>query len=377
MKLGLYLHVPYCVRKCNYCDFKSYAGQLDSAPAYFSMLQKELLARAQEAKDYEVDSIFIGGGTPSLVDAAHIARCMEIIHTYYHVTADCEITIEANPGTLTAEKCRIYRKAGINRISLGLQSTSDGELQILGRIHTFQDYLEAVNMAVAAGFTNISTDLIFGIPGQTVESFLTTLKKVLALPVNHISAYSLIVEEGTPFYEMDEKGQLDLPEEDEERKIYWQGRELLQKHGFAQYEISNFAKEGYASRHNQKYWVGEPYLGFGVSAHSYFNGLRFWNPDSICEYNEMKAENPKAYAGKEAISFRESMQEYMMLGLRRTCGISKVAFRQKFGCDMVETYEAELAKLIGQGLVEETADAVRLTLKGMDYANLAFMEFVT
>ncbi len=366
------MHIPYCAKKCNYCDFKSYAGQLDSTPAYFSMLQQELLEKANDAKNYEVDSIFIGGGTPSLVDAHYIANVLKTIQNNYTVADDCEITIEANPGTLTEEKCRIYRAAGINRISLGLQSANNEELKRLGRIHTFSDYLEAVTMAVEAGFFNISTDLIFGIPGQTAESFLETLRKVLALPLTHISAYSLIVEEGTLFYDMDEKGQLNLPEEDEERKIYWQGRELLQQHGFNQYEISNFAKDGYASRHNEKYWTGQPYLGFGVAAHSYFNGWRFWNPDTISDY--LCTEKP---AEKEEISFYESMQEYMMLGLRRTYGISKEAFRQKFGKDMKEIYAAELTKLQNLGLLEETADAVRLTLKGMDYANLAFMEFVS
>lgn len=366
------MHIPYCAKKCNYCDFQSYAGQLDSAPAYFSMLQQELLEKAKDAKDYEVDSIFIGGGTPSLVDAHYIAQVLETIHTNYAVTNDCEITIEANPGTLTKEKCRIYKQADINRISLGLQSANNEELAVLGRIHTFEDYSEAVNMAVETGFSNISTDLIFGIPGQTTESFLQTLQQVLALPVNHISAYSLIVEEGTPFYEMDEKGQLNLPEEEEERRIYWQGRELLQAHGFRQYEISNFAKMGYASRHNEKYWTGESYLGFGVAAHSYFNGWRFWNPNTISDY--LTDEKP---AGKEEISFQESMQEYMMLGLRRTNGISKTAFTKKFGKDMKEIYATELAKLQNMGLLEETADTIRLTKKGMDYANLAFMEFVS
>lgn len=366
------MHIPYCAKKCNYCDFKSYAGQLDSTPAYFSVLQQELLEKAEDAKDYEVDSIFIGGGTPSLVDPHYIAQIMKTIQENYAVADDCETTIEANPGTLSREKCRIYREAGINRISLGLQSTNDEELRVLGRIHTFQDYLKAVNMAVEAGFSNISTDLIFGVPGQTAESFSETLRKVLALPVTHISAYSLIVEEGTPFYDMDEKGQLNLPEETEERKMYWRGRELLQAHGFNQYEISNFAKAGYASRHNEKYWTGEPYLGFGVAAHSYFNGWRFWNPDTISDY--LTAEKP---AGKEEITFHESMQEYMMLGLRRTCGISKTAFMQKFGKDMKEIYTAELAKLQNIGLLEETEDTVRLTEKGMDYANLAFVEFVT
>lgn len=372
MKLGLYLHIPYCAQKCRYCDFKSYAGQLDSTPAYFSMLQQELLDKAEQAKGYDVDSIFIGGGTPSLVDAHYIAQVLETIHTNYTVTEDCEITIESNPGTLTKEKCRIYKQAGINRISLGLQSANDDELAFLGRIHTFQDYLDAIAMATNAGFTNISTDLIFGIPGQTAESFLQTLKQVLALPVTHISAYSLIVEEGTPFYELDQKGQLNLPEETEERNMYWQGRELLQQHGFHQYEISNFSKKGYASRHNEKYWTGEPYLGFGVAAHSYFNGWRFWNPDTISAY--LTDEKP---IGKEAITFHESMQEYMMLGLRRTAGISKTAFTQKFGEDMKEQYATELAKLQNMGLLEETEDAIRLTEKGMDYANLAFMEFVT
>ena len=335
------------------------------------MLQQELTDKAQQAKAYQVDSIFIGGGTPSLVDAHYIAQVLEIIQNNYVVTEDCEITIEANPGTLTEEKCHIYRAAGINRISLGLQSANEKELAFLGRIHTFQDYLDAVHMATKAGFTNISTDLIFGIPEQTAEGFLHTLKQVLALPVTHISAYSLIVEEGTPFYELQENGALPLPEESEERTMYWQAIELLQQHGFHQYEISNFAKKGYASRHNEKYWIGEPYLGFGVAAHSYFNGWRFWNPETIAAY--LTEEKPK---GHEEITTEDAMQEYMMLGLRRIEGVSKTAFFQKFQQNMTERFAEQIQKLQNLELLEEMEDSIRLTRKGLDYANLAFMEFV-
>ena len=371
MKLGLYVHIPYCAKKCNYCDFKSYAGQLDSTPAYFSMLQQEVIDKAKQAKEYQVDSIFIGGGTPSLVEPHDIATVMETIQNHYTIAEDCEITIEANPGTLTAEKCRIYRAVGINRISLGLQSANEKELAFLGRIHTFQDYLEAVDMAYKAGFTNISTDLIFGIPKQTAEGFIHTLKQVLALPVTHISAYSLIVEEGTSFYELQENGALPLPEESEERTMYWQAIALLQQHGFQQYEISNFAKEGYASRHNEKYWIGAPYLGFGVAAHSYFQGWRFWNPDTISAY--LTEEKP---IDQEEITIEEAMNEYMMLGLRRTEGVSETAFFQKFQQSMKERYAQQIEKLQNLGLLEETEDCIRLTRKGLDYANLAFMEFV-
>lgn len=372
---GLYIHIPYCIQKCSYCDFKSYSGREDTMPEYFHTLKQEILLKSRETEPAVVDSIFIGGGTPSCVPVFYITELMEEISQVFQLSDSCEITLEANPGTVTLQKLQTYRENGINRLSFGLQSGQDAELKRLGRIHTFADYLQSIEFALQAGFSNINTDLIFGIPEQTLHSFQTTLETVCSPAVTHFSLYSLIVEDGTPFAGWQEKGLLQLPEETEEREMYHWAIAFLKERGYRHYEISNFAREGYACRHNIKYWKTEPYLGVGSAAHSYLAGRRSWNHDTIETYIKTCSGVPET-ADFEQLTQSGQMQEYMMLGLRLISGVDKQEFHARFGRDCSQVFAKEIENLKQKDLISETEERVCLTTKGLDYANLAFMEFV-
>jgi len=373
MSLGIYVHIPYCVRKCNYCDFKSYSGMNSSIPEYFAVLGKEI---AEKRTEKAVDTIFIGGGTPSVVAEEHIVSIIEIIKQNYKVTRDCEISMEINPGTVNRNKLKAYRNAGINRISFGLQSADSEELKALGRIHTYKDYVMALDWALEEGFFNINIDLIFGIPKQTMESFKETLDRVCNdKRINHISLYSLIIEEGTEFFRLNEEGKLFLPDEGIERQMYDYAINYLRERGLIQYEISNFSREGYQCKHNLKYWEKEEYLGFGVSAHSYMAETRAWNYDKIDAYIKC-AENGVFKENFEKLSSEDSMKEFMMLGLRLSRGIDREGFLRRYGEKCEKYFSKEIEKLRKMGLVEADSRYIKLTKKGLDFANLAFMEFV-
>ena len=389
--LSLYLHIPFCVRKCLYCDFLSGPQSAGVQEQYVEALCREIQETSPEYREYQVVSVFIGGGTPSVLLPEQTIRIMETLKSCFTLTDTCEISMEMNPGTVTPEKMNAYRTCGINRISIGLQSANDGELKALGRIHTCADFLKAYEMAVEAGFTNINVDLMSAIPEQTLKSYQETLQKVLALqpqPV-HISAYSLIVEEGTPFYEQE----LNLPDEETERRMYEITDDILRKAGYHRYEISNYALPGRECRHNRVYWKRGNYVGFGLGAASMVENVRFENTRKMQEYLAEYAGVPGAepvsadvaqgdmqqiFRGENVhpLSPQEQMEETMFLGLRLTEGVSKAEFHRQFGVSMEQIYGKVIQENIVQGLLADEAGYVRLTREGMDLSNYVMAQFL-
>ena len=373
-KLGLYIHIPFCQKKCNYCDFLSAPANKQVQIAYMDILQKEIKEKSIEYKEYCVDTVFIGGGTPTCVPYETIVDTMNVVKASFFITDDCEITMECNPGTVTKEALDNYRAAGINRLSIGLQSTHNGILKELGRIHTFEQFLETFNWAREAGFTNINVDLMSGLPNQTLEQYEDSLLEILKLDVEHISSYSLIVEEGTPFYQLYEEDKLALPDEETEREMYYLTKEKLMAAGLLRYEISNYAKEGYECKHNARYWIREDYLGVGLGASSMVNNVRFKNTEWLDEYLTDNKYMEKM--DEQILSTTECMEEFMFLGLRMTKGVSKEKFFATFGSSMDEVYGNVVTKLKDQGLLEEEGGFVRLTEYGQDVSNKVWVEFL-
>ncbi|MBQ8230771.1 MAG: oxygen-independent coproporphyrinogen III oxidase [Lachnospiraceae bacterium] len=376
--LELYLHIPFCVRKCRYCDFLSGPADVCTQDAYMEALLEELKGRSEECAEYEVDTIFIGGGTPSVVKPEWIQKVMDTIRRYYQLSPEAEITMEMNPGTVDREGLEIYCRAGINRLSIGLQSANEEELLKLGRIHTFAQFQKTYRDAVDVGFTNINVDVMSALPEQTVESWRRTLEAVLTLdPIpQHISAYSLIVEEGTPLYDMQERGTLILPDEDSERQMYTLTEELLGQYGFRRYEISNYAREGYECRHNCGYWRRREYLGLGTGAASLMKECRFTNGTGLEEYlmNPLGMRSEVQYLTEE-----EQMEEFMFLGLRMMEGVSEKTFREAFGRELMEVYDSVIRKNVQDGLLEITRGEpafYRLTHRGIDLSNYVMSQFL-
>lgn len=374
-ELELYFHIPFCVQKCSYCDFLSAPATKQTQQRYMEALLKETVGRSEEYAEYVVVSIFIGGGTPSVVEPEWIERLMETVYGCYQVAGEAEITMEANPGTVKAEQLQRYRKAGINRLSIGLQSALEEELKRLGRIHTYEQFLEAYYGAREAGFANINVDIMSALPGQTTEDYRKTLGAVLGLvpPPEHISAYSLIVEEGTPFWEADCRGELELPDEDSERQMYQETKELLEQKGYYRYEISNYAKEGLECRHNCGYWRRISYAGFGIGAASLVDNTRFSNIGDLEAY----CTNPLgARAAVTALTREEQIEEFMFLGLRMTKGISRSSFMQIFGIEPEEMYGDVLERNYADGLLVQEGDFIRLTDRGLDVSNYVSAQFL-
>ena len=379
-ELELYLHIPFCVKKCNYCDFLSAPAEEETRAAYVDALLEEIRG-FEDPEDYEVVTVFFGGGTPSILPGQEIFRIMEALREKFSFRKGAEITLEANPGTVDKEKLSCYKKAGINRLSFGLQSADAEELKKLGRIHTWEKFLESFQLAREAGFSNINVDLMSALPGQTKESWEKTLRQVLALQPEHISAYSLIIEEGTPFYQLYEKDverrdageepEL-LPSEEEERAMYEATGRILKEQGYLHYEISNYAKPGRECRHNLGYWQRRDYLGFGLGAATLLNPVRYKNTEDL-----------EAYLGGDfskkeffVLTKDNQIEETMFLGLRVLEGVSKEKFREQFSCELRVVYRKELEKLEQEGLLEEEGDFVRLTSRGIDLSNLVLAEFL-
>lgn len=378
--LELYIHIPFCVRKCLYCDFLSFPAGEETQERYVAQLINEITAMgAIYASDYQVVSIFLGGGTPSILHAEQTSRILQAVKTSFKWAADAEVTTEANPGTVDLEKLQVYLASGINRLSLGLQSTEDRELKALGRIHTFDEFKKSYALAREAGFTNINVDLMSALPGQTEASYRGTLETVLALNPEHISAYSLIIEEGTPFYDRCEE--LDLPDEDEERTMYHDTKTILRERGYERYEISNYARPGYECRHNIGYWTGVSYLGLGLGASSYIGGERFMSEPDLSAY---LLTEPSAFSGRRHHRDRhlqtqkEQIEEFMFLGLRLTDGVSDAEFQRRFGISLKSAYGSVITRLIKNGLLEQapSADRLRLTEYGIDVSNTVLCEFL-
>ncbi|MGI6539014.1 MAG: radical SAM family heme chaperone HemW [Caldicoprobacterales bacterium] len=375
-KIGLYLHFPFCVQKCRYCDFSSWTGKENLMNAYLSALAKELETYQNSKEKAEVSSIFMGGGTPTLFDGEALAKVLDISIKCFNVETDAEISIECNPGTADIEKLRKLYDSGFNRLSIGLQAWQDHLLDFLGRIHRSGQFEDTVNWAKKSGFLNISADVIYGIPGQTLDDWMETLEAAVSYDIKHLSAYSLKVEEGTVFYQWKKQGRFKEMDDDLERQMYHEGIKFLESRGFLQYEISNFAQPGYESRHNLNYWMNGQYIGCGSGAHSYYNNFRRANIASIEEYIKRIENRESVTAYQEAIDRETEIFETLMLGLRLKAGISKKAFADRFGFVLEERYSMEIERLRKQGLLAEDKDSIYPTAKGFDFQNKIALEFL-
>ncbi len=377
-KIGVYIHIPFCKQKCYYCDFISYVNKEKYFDKYVQALTKEMRSFLYN-NDVKIQTIYIGGGTPSFIDAKYIERIMMVLQEQNQMKNAEEITIEINPGTINKEKLETYKKVGINRLSIGLQSTDNSILKQIGRIHCYEDFLNTYELARKVGFSNINVDLMIGIPNQKISDIKNSLKEIIKLKPEHISVYSLIVEENTPIEKMINEGKMELPDEETERNMYWYVKNFLELNGYKHYEISNFAKEGYESKHNLDCWNQNEYIGFGVAAHSYIEDIRFGNTASIEEYlNNYENGEPEKNkiideVGKDVFS---KEQEFMLIGLRKIEGVSIQEFKNKFGDNPIFVFKNELNKLVDEELLTVDCDRIKLTNRGLDLANLVWEEFV-
>ena len=384
-ELGIYIHIPFCKQKCYYCDFVSFSNKQNFVENYVEAVKTEINNYFQDKtilERYTVTTIYIGGGTPSYIDSKYICEIMDVLENNLKQNKvkfeDMEITIEVNPGTVNKEKLEQYKKEKINRLSIGLQSTNNEMLKQIGRIHTYEQFLETYNMAKEVGFENINVDLMIGLPNQTIEDIKRSLKEVIQLNPTHISVYSLIIEEGTVIAQKIENHQLQEMDEELERNMYWYVKNTLELNGYTHYEISNFAKEGKESKHNMNCWRQKEYVGFGVAAHSYTNAVRYSNIENLEEYIE-NYENDKleeTFIFNEKLTHNMKVKEYMMLGLRKLKGVSIQEFKEKFAANPIYVFKNELEKLVNEDLLEIDGDYIRLTKRGLDLANLVWEEFV-
>ncbi len=381
--MELYIHIPFCVKKCDYCDFLSFAADEQTQKSYVAALQKELAFYGAKYKDRRITTIFIGGGTPSWLKEDYMQAIMETVYHYFSVEQDAEITIECNPGTITEHKFEVYRRIGINRLSIGLQSVHNEELKILGRIHTFEQFLKTYDMARKHGFSNINIDLMSSLPGQTPEIFCDSLYQVLKLKPEHISAYSLIIEKGTPFYELyrfdavrQEAGMQteSLPTEEEEYQTTKMTQHILKEAGYHWYEVSNFAKPGYECRHNIGYWKRVDYLGVGLGASSLIDNVRYSNTRDLYTYLSVPADSLHETAAQ--ITRNEQMEEFMFLGLRMRDGFYRDEFTQAFGIPIEAVYGDALNHLQQEELLLKREGRIYLTDKGMDLNNYVVAQFM-
>lgn len=380
--MGLYLHVPFCIRKCNYCDFLSFGGiPEEGREAYFQSLLQEIRLNGQlYGNKYYVDSIFIGGGTPSLVSEGLIEELMAALRESFAVDENAEISMEANPKTLTGGKLETYLEAGINRLSMGVQTLDDSLLRDLGRAHSVADFLDNYRLARDCGFRNINVDLMFSIPNQTQRTWMKTLEQAVALEPEHISFYGLQLEEGTPFFTMLQEGRLQETEGETDRRMYHDAVELLASRGYRHYEISNAAKDGYQCRHNLKYWSMEDYLGLGLGAHSFLEGIRFSNTTDLEEYNDSRDQAPNPYVRwRHKNSRQETIAEYLFTGLRKIQGIDAADFRERFGQTVEEVYAEgweRIQRYFDEGFLIRSGDRIRFSEKGIDISNTILAEFI-
>ena len=396
-KIGIYIHIPFCKQKCLYCDFVSFANRESMQKEYAQAIKKEIENWKNLNKDYEIKTIYIGGGTPSYIDSKYIVDILNAIKGNLQLGKpenakesdgnnrkenqaknDISITIELNPGTITKQKLEDYKKAGVNRLSIGLQSTQDTLLKQIGRIHNYNQFLDTYNLTRKVGFDNINVDLMLGLPNQTITDLKESLEKICDLNPEHISVYSLIVEEGTPIKKLIDTGKLVLPDEETERQMYWYVKDFLELKGYKHYEISNFAKPGFESEHNLDCWNQKEYIGFGLAAYSYIDNKRFGNISNIEKYikNCNNNEFEKNVILEEVQDKTKKMNEYMILGLRKIDGISIQEFERIFNENPIMLYRKELQKLHEEKLIVIDGDIIKLSNKGLDLANLVWEEFV-
>ena len=378
-KLGLYIHIPFCKKKCNYCDFISFFCDIPKIETYFECLLKEIEnIQIENVEKKEISTIYIGGGTPSFPDSKYIVKILETIKKKFKLHENIEITIEINPGTVDKEKLIDYKKIGINRISIGLQCVQNRLLKLIGRIHTYEDFLSTYKMVKEVGFDNINIDLMLGLPTQTQNELIDGLNEVINLKPNHISIYSLIIESGTLIEKMINENVIQLPDEDIERKMYWKTKEILEKNGYNHYEISNFSIDGFESKHNLSCWNQDEYIGFGLAAHSYNNNKRFSNIECLENYieNIKNKEFEKNIVIQEKQTRETKAKEFMMIGLRKIDGVSISEFERRFRINPLFYFRFEINRLTKQKLIEVDLDNIKLTTKGLDFANKVFEEFV-
>ena len=373
-RFGIYVHIPFCISKCKYCDFVSFPC-MEKIDKYFDVLIKEIKSKSVYAVK-EVTTIYIGGGTPSVPDSKYIVKIIQTIKEVFKVSKNAEVTIEVNPRTVTKEKLIDYKNSGINRISIGLQSTNNEILKLIGRIHNYEEFLNTYNLAKEVGYNNINVDLMLGIPNQTESDVIDSINKVISLNPEHISIYSLIVEENTEIQRLIDSEILTMPSEDDERNMYWKTKTILEKNGFIQYEISNFAKKGYESKHNLDCWNQEEYIGMGLASHSYFNRKRFSIIDKLDKYIENENCLEKNIIINEVQERESQAKEYMLIGLRKISGVSISKFEKKFRINPLFYFRFEINNLVEKGLIEVDLDNIKLTKKGLDFANIVFEEFV-
>lgn len=374
--LGLYIHIPFCIKKCAYCDFLSWSGDKDQKEEYVRNLEQEIRSYKTFAADYQVSTVYFGGGTPSILETGQIERIMGALRQTFRIEKKAEITLEMNPGTARKEKLKVYRQLGINRLSIGIQSVKNENLKLLGRIHTYEDFLESYHMARKAGFDNISGDLISSLPGQTLEEWKEELEILIRTPLEHLSVYQLIIEEGTEFYERYGEHEELLPDEETSREIYlWTG-EYLENQGFRQYEISNYARAGKESRHNLRYWERKDYLGLGLGAASMIRNMRMSNTRDWEKYRTGCRDPRKIREEVEFLEEPRQIEEFMFLGLRKTRGVSRKEFRRTFGKDLDLIYEKTLKKYLENGMLQESGDRIFLSEEGILLSNQIFADFL-
>ncbi len=375
-EIGIYIHIPFCKQKCYYCDFISFANKEKIQEKYVQALIKEIKNQGKE--DVLVTTIYIGGGTPSYINSNNITEILDTIKEKYNVDKNVEITIEVNPGTVNKEKLEEYKKAEINRLSIGLQSTNNNLLKQIGRIHTYEDFLDSYNLARKLEFNNINVDLMIALPNQKIEDIKDSLEKIIELNPEHISVYSLILEENTVLEKLVAEGKLVLPNEDEERKMYWYVKNKLELSEYKHYEISNFAKEKLESKHNLNCWEQKEYLGFGTAAHSYFNKKRYNNTENIETYIKNIEENnfERNININENQTPEEQMKEYMLLGLRKIDGVEISKFKEKFSYNPIFIFSGKLDYLVKNNLIIISENTIKLTAKGLDLANIVWEEFI-
>lgn len=375
--LGLYIHIPFCIKKCKYCDFNSFKLNIDEKKKYISALEQEMKLYKDEVKDKEIDSIFIGGGTPTVLNGDEIKTLFKKINENFKIKEDAEITMECNPGTIDEKKLLAMKESGVNRLSIGLQAVQNHHLKYIGRIHTYEEfeknYIEAKNI----GFNNINIDLMYALPNQTVEDWKETLEKIVKLNPEHISSYSLILEENTELFDMFNRKEFRLLDEDTDIEMYEYTINYLKLHGYNQYEISNYAKTGYECNHNILYWKCENYIGIGTSSAGYLNNIRYNNICEIDKYEEAVLNNKKPIEFEEFTSEKDEIEEKIFLGLRMNEGIKFIDFEEKYNLNFEDKYKEQIEKLTKMNLIEVDNQGMRLTQKGREISNSVFVEFMS
>ena len=374
--LGLYIHIPFCVTKCKYCDFNSFKIDLNEKIKYLNYLGEEMKLYKEEIKNRDIDSVFVGGGTPSILNENEINILFENIKENFNIKSNAEITMECNPGTLTLNKLKAMKKSGVNRLSIGLQAVQNHHLKYIGRIHTFEEFEKNYHDAKQMGFDNINIDLMYALPNQSREDWMESLEKVVKLNPTHISAYSLILEENTELFKMYERDEFNLLDENTDIEMYEYTINYLKSHGYNQYEISNYAKDNFECKHNVLYWKCEEYVGIGASASGYFNGIRYNNICELDNYEKMILEGEKPIEWEEKLSIKDEIEESIFLGLRMNEGIQISDFKEKYNFDFEKEYKNEIEKLSKMELIEIDNNLMKLTQKGREISNSVFVEFI-